>query len=249
MTSDDDLEPTAERIAQRGRLEVVARLREAFIHEAAGTEEIQLEPIELEQLVAEATDRAGAALWRRSLAAAASEVLGVSLPEAIEHPAVQRAHELVGAPAYPPPEDAGLGATPPAPAQSAEAPAADPATTPARAAPAPLVGALRIAAVHQEGIEALRSGERDLELRISADGLDVLKRSTGATIGRLRWEEISEVRLERPRRALRRRGQEMHVVTGRGRASFGLPELTDEQRQEHLEPLLAALGHAPGDPA
>jgi hypothetical protein len=230
VTGDEELEPTAQQIAQRGRLEVVARLREAFIHEAASTEQVQLEPMELEQLVAAATERAGAALWRRSLAAAASEVLGVALPDAIEHPAVRRAHELVGAPAYPPPEDV----APPLPS---------PGIPRAGVAPPPSIGALRMPAVHQEGIEALRSGERDLELRISADGVDVLKASTGATIGRLRWEEITEVRLERPRRSLRRRGQEMHVLTRRGRASFGLPDLTEDQRREHLEPLLAALGH------
>jgi hypothetical protein len=231
VNGDEELEPTAQQIAQRGRLEVVARLREAFIHEAAATEEVQLEPIELEQLVAAATERAGPALWRRSLAAAASEVLGVALPDAIEHPAVRRAHELVGAPAYPAPEDL---ATPLPPAGGASG---------AGPIPTPAIGALRMPAVHQEGIEALRAGERDLELRVSADGLDVLKASTGATIGRLRWEEITEVRFDRPRRSLRRRGQEMHVLTHRGRASFGLPDLTDEQRREHLEPLLAAVGH------
>lgn len=105
----------------------------------------------------------------------------------------------------------------------------------------PSVQGLRIAAIHLGGIEALRAGEGDLELRISTAGLDVLKRSTGAAIGRLGWDEIKTVELPRARRGLRpgRRVQELHIATGRGRASFELPGLTEGQLKEHLEPMLA----------
>lgn len=104
----------------------------------------------------------------------------------------------------------------------------------------PSVDALRVAAVHLGGIEALRAGESDLELRISPAGFDVLKRSTGAALGRLGWDEIETVELPRARRGLRgRRVQELHIATGRGRASFELPGLTEEQLKEHLEPMLA----------
>jgi hypothetical protein len=223
VTLDDETESAAQRIVARGRQEVIARLRESFIREAAGAEDVRLDPIELEQLVAGAAQRAGGALWRRSLAAAASEVLGVGLRDAVEHPAVRRAHELVGAPPYPP---APAGGTPPV--QSA-----------------PDVDALRIPAVHVEGIESVGAGERDIELRFSEEGVDVLKASSGTTIGRLSWHEIVEVELPPSRRGLRRRDQELHVVTGRGRASFTLPDITEDQRREHLEPLLAARGWGP----
>jgi hypothetical protein len=102
--------------------------------------------------------------------------------------------------------------------------------------------ALRVRAVHLGGIESLRGGERDLELRFSEDGMDVLKRSTGAAIGRLHWNEIESVELPRARRGLRggrRRTQELHVATDRGRASFQLPDLTEEQLRDYLEPMLA----------
>lgn len=101
---------------------------------------------------------------------------------------------------------------------------------------------MRVPAVHISGIESLKAGEDDLELRISPAGLDVLKRSNGAAIGRLEWSDIKAVELPRTKRSLRpgrRRNQEMHVATGRGRASFELPGLTDEQLKEHLEPMLA----------
>ena len=47
--------------------------------------------------------------------------------------------------------------------------------------------ALRLSAVHVSGIESLRNGESDLELRFSDAGLDLLKASSGAAIGRLLW--------------------------------------------------------------
>lgn len=94
--------------------------------------------------------------------------------------------------------------------------------------------------MHLGGIESLRRGEDDLELRFSAAGLDVLKASSGGAIGRLGWSEIEGVSFARPRRGLRAgRRQELHVMTARGRASFALPGLSDRQLQEDLEPLLA----------
>ncbi|MGH2915242.1 MAG: hypothetical protein ACRDMX_09660, partial [Solirubrobacteraceae bacterium] len=104
--------------------------------------------------------------------------------------------------------------------------------------PAPAAEAVRLPAVHIGGLEALRSGERDLELRFSNAGLDVLKRSSGAPIGRLGWEEIEGVQLPRRRRGLLRGALQLHVDTGRGRASFELPGVTEAQLDEHLQPLL-----------
>lgn len=102
------------------------------------------------------------------------------------------------------------------------------------AAPQPV----RLPAVHLHGVASLRDGETDVELRISMNAFDVLKRSTGALIGRLAWSDVRAVELPQGRRGLLRRAPEVHVVTGSGRASFALPGLADEEVRRHLEPLL-----------
>jgi hypothetical protein len=222
---------TAERIAQQGKLELLARLRSAFGDQAqhsAGA--ARLDPDELERLVAEAAGRADGALWRRSLAEAATAELGIDLATAVEHPEVLRAHELVGAPPYEPPV----------------APVAE-----SEPEPEPEREAVRIAAVHSGGIESLRAGEPDIELRFSDAGLDVLKRSTGAAIGRLEWSEIDSIELLPPRRGLRggrRKARTLHVETDRGRASFELHGLTEDQLSEYLQPLLERTRDGAGKP-
>jgi hypothetical protein len=271
---------TAEQIAEQGREELHARLRAAFVHQAkARAGGRRLPKRELDRLVAEAAARAGGVLWRRALAQAATEALGIELAEAISHPAVERAHQIVGAPPYEnphpgpdtpaheePTHDAPTDDAPTDDAPQAEAPeeAPDPqAPEPQADAEEPDVRwerlhdlpedqgdalveltpqALRVAAVHIGGIEALRAGDRDIELRFSPAGLDVLKGSSGAAIGRLQWTEIQTVDFSRSRRGLRagrRRVQELHVGTERGQASFELPGLTEQQLKEHLEPMLA----------
>ena len=87
-----------------------------------------------------------------------------------------------------------------------------PATPEGDLAESPLQ-ALRLSAVHVSGIESLRNGESDLELRFSDAGLDLLKASSGAAIGRLLWSEIHSVDVASARRGLRpgRRVQELHV--------------------------------------
>jgi len=111
--------------------------------------------------------------------------------------------------------------------------------------PAPL-NAMRLAAVHVSGIESLRNGEDDLELRFSDAGLDLLKASSGASIGRLPWSEIHDIDVARSRRGLRpgRRVQELRVSAQSGRATFQLPGLTDQQVKEHLEPVLTRVRDA-----
>jgi hypothetical protein len=223
-------ELSAERIAEQGRAALRDRLRGAFEHQLSlRPPSIALGEGQLEELVDAAAARADAVLWRRCLAGVAADVLGIGLTEAVSHPEVLRAHELVGAPAY---EEVAV-----APAQAAVgAPAPEPATR-----------ALRVAAVHLGGIESLRRGEADLELRFSPAGLDVLKASSGAPIGRLAWTEIDNVSFPRSRRGLRAgRRRELHVETARGRATFELPGLSDRQLQEELEPRLARW--RPGEP-
>jgi hypothetical protein len=253
VSNGDGPELTA-RIAQRGREVVVARLRDAFAHQVATRASGGIDPARLERMVQEAASRAGDALWRRSLAEAVMEELGLGLPEALAHPVLTDARELV---------DAQNDAAPPTP----EPEPSEPPEPPERAQPQPDRGpergydsevrepgggsvsmlaephALRLSAVHVSGIETLQQGDGDLELRLSEAGLDVLKRSNGAAIGRLEWSEIEGVSLPAPKRGLRsrRRPRELHVSTRRGQAQFELPGLSDEELHEHLEPTLARL--------
>jgi hypothetical protein len=232
------LATAAQHIADEGRRELAARLRAAFEGQLAAPDAPAVDPAELDRLINDAAGRASAELWRRALAGAATAQLGITLADAVRHPAVVRAHELVGAPPYEvsPPSPAPREVSPPSPAPPG-APASPPVVEDEG-------DAVRLTAVHRAGIDSLRAGERDLELRVTATGVDVLKRSSGATIGRLEWSEVTHVELVRPRRGLRRRAGELHVVTARGRASFELPGITESQLQEHLEPMLARRGGA-----
>lgn len=97
----DTTEQTAQRIAGRGREALLERLRPAFEEAAAAHADVlELEPDQLEEMVQRAADRADGLQWRRALAAVATEELGIGLGEALSHPAVERAQELVGAPSY-----------------------------------------------------------------------------------------------------------------------------------------------------
>jgi hypothetical protein len=238
-----------ERITQRGREVVVERLRTAFahqiaIHDGGG----DLDPERVERMVQEAAARAGEALRRRSLAQAAMEELGIDLSEALAHPVLADVQGRGDAPspeALPEisehePHHLDLGSDPehdqPRPAEHHEP----------HVEPVPMVAnaqAMRVSAIHLSGIESLYQGEDDLELRLSEAGLDVLKRSNGAAIGRLEWSEIETVVLPAPKRGLRnrRRSRELHVSTDRGQAQFELPGLTDQELHEYLEPALARL--------
>jgi hypothetical protein len=188
-----------------------------------------VDPDELERMVQDAADQAGGALWRRALAGAAMDELGIPLAEALTHPAVQRAQELLGVPGY---------------EVSRPEPEADPGPPPEPQPPPTLVPApsvFRVAAVHLAGIEALTAGAGHLELRFSEAGLDVIDTDDGEAIGRLTWDEITVLELPRARGPLRRRrasGPELVIRTDRGQARFGLSGLDDEQVREHLAPVL-----------
>jgi hypothetical protein len=241
---------TAERIAAHGREALLDLLRPAFAREATARAEIvTVDRARLEQMVQDAAARADGVLWRRALAQVATVELRIGLAEAISHPAVQRAHELVGAPPYLSDRRPAADTDPPIHA----APAAPPARA-SRARTAPEVHdlnlhsqpealqPLRMAAVHLSGIETVRQGQRDLELRFSDAGLDVLNSTSGVTIGRLEWDEIEALELPRSRRSLRpgrRTAQELLVRTKRGQANFELPGLTEQELRKHLEPMFA----------
>jgi hypothetical protein len=237
VSADSEHAAAVARIVLQARQELHARLRAAILRQAGSADEpMTLEAAQLDALVDAAAARAGGVLWRRCLAGAATTELGVDLGEAVSHPVVARAHELAGAPPY-----EGVHVEPPAIEAAPGHGAGDDVAAEAGAG-APLQ-ALRLRAVHMSGIESLRNGESDLELRFSDAGLDLLKASSGAAIGRLLWSEIHSVDVASSRRGLRpgRRMQELHVRAQSGQAVFQLPGMSSEQINQHLEPALAHL--------
>jgi hypothetical protein len=121
----DDFEATAQRIAERGRDALVERLRAAYSSAAKTHADILVMDEErIEGMVQRSVEKADGMQWRRALATVASEELGISTTEALTHPAVTRAQEIVGAPTY---EDSlaqlrqSMGTPAPAPAQDAPA--------------------------------------------------------------------------------------------------------------------------------
>jgi len=290
----DTLEHTARQIAERGRDELVARLRPAFQEAArAHADVLEIEPEQLEQMVQRAADRADGLQWRRALASVASEQLGIGMGEALSHPAVARAQAIVGAPSYEesltklkaaakaPPEQT------PEPAPEAQTEVEEPAAAdddesevaeaepqatmeaeavdapdddepleseePAGAAaaeasqsaeedeegPTQEDGTLRIAAVHLGGIANLKPAEEGIELRLSDAGLDIA-RDESEVLGRLAWDDISELQVPHPRGVRRRRRSETHLVvrTAHGDASFQIPGLTADELRQHLDPMI-----------
>lgn len=95
------LEHTARRIAERGHDALIERLRPAFAQAAARHADVLLlDPDQLEEMIQRAAERADGLQWRRALASVAVEELGITLSEALTHPAVARAQTIIGAPSY-----------------------------------------------------------------------------------------------------------------------------------------------------
>ncbi|MHB1571187.1 MAG: hypothetical protein ACYC0H_18580, partial [Solirubrobacteraceae bacterium] len=114
----------AERIGALGRECLRRRLREALEQEARG-QGVTIGHDEVERVVADACGRASGPLWRISLAEAATSELGIPLSDAVAHPEVERAHQLVDAPPYQAGEPA-APATPPTPIAPPPPPTAPP---------------------------------------------------------------------------------------------------------------------------
>lgn len=94
-------EHAARQIAERGRDALLERLRPAFEDAAAAhSDALQLDSDQLESMVQRAADRADGLQWRRALATVAEQQLGLGLGEALGHPAVARAQEILGVPSY-----------------------------------------------------------------------------------------------------------------------------------------------------
>jgi hypothetical protein len=115
-------------IIDAGRQRVLARLREAVADQMrrhGGLDE--LDPATLDELLAQGVGDAGASLWRISLAEGAADHFGISVSDALRHPVIDAAEQLIGLP-----EEYPAAATPETSWAEAEAePAApDPWTTP-----------------------------------------------------------------------------------------------------------------------
>lgn len=287
----DTLETTAQRIAEQGRTALLERLRPAFRDAAAKHSDVlTLSEDQIEQMVQRAADRADGLQWRRALAGVAVDQLGISLGEALSHPAVVRAQAILGVPSY---EDgrSRLATTPeatppvtPTPTPTSERepepeppPSVEPAALPASPAPEPVAtaaaatavavapvptvptpidsaptaptrvadpGVVRLAVIHLGGVANLAPGERDIELRVSHFGLDIV-RGNEEPLGRLTWSDIRTLSVP-PGRGLRRRRRDgrAHLIihTDHGDASFEVPAVAPEELREHLAGIVGRHG-------
>jgi hypothetical protein len=255
---------SAQRIAEKGREALRARMREAFAEAAAAHSDVLgLDEEKLEEMVSHAVERADGLQWRRALAAAATEELGIGLGEALGHPAVARAQSLVGAPSYeeglaaiaegkaPEPGSGVTGAdaaqagvregkaTEVAGARGSEAGGARGGETPTE----PESIAVRIAAVHLDGPLEL-DGESQVTLTFSEDGLEVLRGSAGPRVARYSWSELQRVEVQPGRRSiLRRRPVYPRVIVGAagGEARFEVEGMDAEWLEQRLAPVVAKL--------
>lgn len=96
-----EVETVAQRIAERGHEALVARMRKAYADAAAAHADlISLDDERIEAMVQAAAEHADGLQWRRALAEVGADELGISVSDALKHPAVTRAQSLAGAPSY-----------------------------------------------------------------------------------------------------------------------------------------------------
>ena len=90
----------AGRVAARGHDALVERLRGAFAEAAAAHADIVVIDGTGSRRSSRAPSHADGLQWRRALAGVAADQLGIEPTEALSHPAVARAQQIVGAPSY-----------------------------------------------------------------------------------------------------------------------------------------------------
>ncbi len=104
---------------------------------------------------------------------------------------------------------------------------------------------LRLPAIHLAGIAKLSPGQGHITLRLSEQGLDIVRGSSDGALGRLRWEDISALEVPDARGRLRRRqkkgGAHLLIRARRGDASFEIPSLAPDQLRARLAPALERL--------
>jgi hypothetical protein len=96
--------------------------------------------------------------------------------------------------------------------------------------------ALRVAVIHLGGIANLAPAERNIELQMSEDGLDIV-RGGGEILGRLDWDQVKALEVPTPKgRRRMRRGASTHLIvrTARGDASFEVPEVSPPELEQHI---------------
>jgi len=235
------LDDAAQRIADRGREELLARMRPAFEQAAtAHADVLELDEQRLEQMVQRAADTADGVQWRRALASVASEELGIGLGEALVHPAVVKAQALAGAPSYeeslaqleaaeretpPAPAKPGPGEPEPAAEKEPDEPERRPEDDAGQDEPEPL----QLRAYHLHGVPDLAGERGELELSLTADGLDV-KHADGEIIGRLPWSEIVDLEVPDTGKLRGRRRSPLIVRTRMGEATFDVLAGTSKLR-------------------
>ncbi len=99
---------------------------------------------------------------------------------------------------------------------------------------------LSLRAVHLGGIANLEPSEEGIELRLSDAGLDIA-RGSDELLGRLRWPEIRSLDVPPPKGLRRRRrggGAHLVIRTRHGDATFEIPEVSSEDLQSRLVPLV-----------
>jgi hypothetical protein len=248
-----EIDNNARRIAEKGREALLERLRGAFEEAAVAHADVfESDPEKLERMVQHAADRADGLQWRRALATAATDELGIGLAEALSHPAVARAQTIVGAPSYeeglaaitegkaPPP---GAG-TPGTAALEAEEPPAEPAGTEA-AAPAQAEEQdleVNIGVLYLDGLPEL-GGVGNLELRFSDGGLDVVSELHATALVHFDWSELHGIEVQPWRARRRRRHSARLIVTATARhGTFETRGANLEEAKQRLAPAVAKLG-------
>ena len=137
-----------------------------------------------------------------------------------------------------------------APAWEAPEPAPEPVAEPVPPRVPLPVDELRIEAVHLGGVENLSAGEDDIELRVSGDGLDIIRKPS-EMLGRLSWLDIRELAVPAPGARLRLLRRESHaylvVRADDGDASFEIRSQAPDELRAMLAPLAERHGHQVGD--
>jgi hypothetical protein len=94
----DDADAALE-IIDAGRQRVLARLQEAVADQMRLHGELdELDPATLDDLLAQGVGDAGASLWRISLAEGAADHFGIPVSDALHHPVIDAAEQLIGLP-------------------------------------------------------------------------------------------------------------------------------------------------------
>jgi hypothetical protein len=102
---------------------------------------------------------------------------------------------------------------------------------------------IRMTAIHLGGVANLTANRESINLRLSAQGLDIIRGDDGI-LGRLSWSDIDALEVPSPR-GRRRRGRDrarLIVRTSQGDASFEVPGFTSDELRGRIRPLLVRFG-------